>query len=268
MAVPAIPGELLHSKGTATALHCCAPVLCTDRWEHLHGASPRGGKGQWLQDTGYTEPSPTPWCLLRFLPWSLSQALLRLGTAPAVPRASGCRLSPKHGSHSGPAPVSPQGSLGTGAELLCSLTHHCLTVPRSHSSSHGSSLRNAALEVTHSTGSPAPGGFSHASHSGTSSSTSVPCPGKKREQPAEAAGLESNSCSGKCLFLTAFLFTSSLNTQVPMFLQLQSPEIQKRSSEPPGKHICPVAAGQSSAHVLFKSLVFKEWFFRCQRGPT
>lgn len=93
----------------------------------------------------------------------------------------------------------------------------------------------------------APGRCSHASHSGTSSNTGVYDLGKQRKQPSETAGpnsLESNSCSGKCPLphnslqkglvtsgtfgAPAFLFASCLNSQVPMFLQLQSSEIHKK----------------------------------------
>lgn len=109
--------------------------------------------------------------------------------------------------------------------------------------------------------------------------------GRQREEPSEAAGpgsLESNSCSGKCPLphnslqqgrVTSETWSSSIPVyQLPelpsacVSATIVSRDPEKRSSEHHGKHICPVAAGQLSAHVLPKPLTFKEWFCLCQRG--
>lgn len=250
--------ELLHSKGTATALgSCCCchgPVLCT----HQDGAPPRGGKGQRPQDSAHTEPCPTPGlctapphapapvtnpcsaragnrsqqctepdCWLQPLPKELPQAQQRSLPKGAHPWVLEETAGLPHSS-----PVSTSNTMAQQAApmaapcktLGCKLPQH----------------RTAMAQDCHGTGLPCSWQVSHATHSGTSSNTGVHDLGTQRKQPSEAAGpdsLESNSCSGKCplphnslqgLGAPAFLFASCLNSQVPMFLQLQSSEIHKK----------------------------------------
>lgn len=192
--------------------------------------------------------------------------------------------------------------LGTGADLLCSLTNLlCLMAAPwpQQAAPMAAPCKTLGWKLPIPQAFHAPDRFSHASHSGTSSSTNGLWPGKiKRtairgcwtwtwvqfllwqmssssQLPSEGSGhfrdLElQHSClpaasTTKCPFLQLSLqfFCSFCNYSLQ--------RSRKRSSEHSGKHTCSVAAGQSSAHVLLKPLIFKQWFCpwqRAKRGAT
>lgn len=154
--------ELLHSKGTATALgsSCCChgSVLCT----HQVGA-PGQSLLKRLKRTvaaGHSTQSPVPLPGLCRVSPHVPALVTKPRSARLRNRNQQCtepdfclQPLPKAQLPPGPAAVSSQGStsLGTAADLLCCPTHllaqHTAPV---------AAPANAGLEVTHSTGFPCP----------------------------------------------------------------------------------------------------------------
>lgn len=94
--------------------------------------------------------------------------------------------------------------LGTGADLLCSLTNHLcpMAMPWSQQAAPmAAPCKTLPGKLPTAQAFHAPGRFSHASILELAQAQVFYDLGRQREQPSEAAGadsLESNSCSGKC----------------------------------------------------------------------